>query len=45
MILRPAPLVGHEHGMPLQRQIWTEVLQALEKDVPEFNKLVQVRLQ
>ena len=38
---RPAPLMIGEKGKLLQAKVWDEIVEALEKDVPEVKQLIR----
>lgn len=38
---RPAPMLKGEQGAELQKQVWSEIVDALTKDVPEVQSLVK----
>lgn len=37
--IRPPPLSTGEQGKQLQAKVWKEVIEALERDVPEVKQL------
>ena len=38
---RPAPLVTGEEGEGLRKRVWTELVVALETDVPRVNEVLR----
>jgi hypothetical protein len=41
MLFRPAPLVSGEEGEELRKRVWSEIVEALEKDVPKFKEVLR----
>ena len=37
---RPAPLMVGEKGKILEERVWNEIVEALEKDVPEIRQMI-----
>jgi hypothetical protein len=40
-VYRPAPLVSGEEGEELMKRIWNEIVDALEKDVPQVKEALR----
>ncbi|KAE9378535.1 putative short-chain dehydrogenases/reductase [Stipitochalara longipes BDJ] len=42
VIKEPAPLVASEEGEGLRKRVWSEIVEALEKDIPTVRKVLRV---